>query len=130
MMTQSLKWWLFAKTTLKQCSAYFISIKWMWFYLMNTISQKSSLWFFSWVFYLTPGYQMPLFWLYTYVICLNFNEKIKLKNRVWCLKIKAEQLFEVGIKDLWKKKILWNGIILEALTFLKRWMIKNSDLLW
>ena len=73
MMTHSLKWWLFAKTTFKQCSAYFISIKWMWFYLMNTICQKPNLWFFSWLSYLTQGYQMPLFWLYTYVIWLKLE---------------------------------------------------------
>ena len=54
MMTQSLKWWLFAKTTLKQCSAYFITIKWMWFYLTNTTCQKPSLWFFSWIFLFNP----------------------------------------------------------------------------
>ena len=59
------------------------------------------------------------------VVCLNFSVKLKLKNRVRHLKIKAEKLFEVGIKDLWKKKrfVKWDHS--RGINFLKT--MKNKE---
>ena len=61
------------------------------------------------VLFIMPKKMFKLQSLLHTVVCLNFSVKLKLKNRVRHLKIKAEKLFEVGIKDLWKKKICEMG---------------------
>ena len=77
------------------------------------------------VLFIMPKKMFKLQPLIHTVICLNFSEKIKLKNRVWNFKIKAEKLFEAGIKDLWKKKrfVKWDHS--RGINFLKT--MKNKE---